>query len=163
MARPKRHSIITHVSNRSRLLVVAGLALTAMSACDRPHVESAAIVDTRTTISLSVASAEHLRRGMRAYLESTQAIVEALAESNHKSIAEHARKSGTGATQDIPLWTAVSLPPEFVLLGLDTHQKFDALAAAARQNASRKEILEQLGNILLNCMACHSGYRLSAK
>ncbi len=98
---------------------------------------------------------------MRTYLESTQGIIEALAENKLSAVAENARKAGMGAVQDVPLWAALKLPPGFLMLGMDTHQKFDALSHVASGPGSRKEILQQLRDILANCTACHGTYRVS--
>ncbi len=117
--------------------------------------------EIRTAVVLSDKDREHLRQGMRLYLESTQGIVEALGDNKLAEVQSHARKAGMSATQNVPLWVAVTLTPEFVLLGIDTHQKFDDLAAAAGQRASSREILKRLDEILLNCTACHASFRLS--
>lgn len=144
-------------------LAVAGcVAVTILSACGKQPVDSSLAGETRTAVALSEKDGEHLRQGMRLYLESTQGIIEALSDNELAVVQDHARKAGMSATSDIPLWVAVSLPPEFVLMGMDTHQKFDALAAAAAQRASKREILQNLRDILLNCTACHASFRLAA-
>ena len=101
--------------------------------------------------------------GMRVYLESTRGIIEALADRKMSVVAENARKAGTGALHDVPLSVAAKLPPEFVLLSMDTHQKFDALsryADAAGRTGGKTEVLQHLRDILANCTACHATYRI---
>ena len=139
----------------------AGVAI--LSACDKQPVDSNLARDTRTGFVLSDTDSEHLRRGMRAYLESTQAIIEALSDNKLAAVQRHARKAGVSATSDVSLWVALSAPTEFVFLSMDTHQKFDALAAAAERHATKREILQHLHDILLNCTACHATFRLSVK
>lgn len=152
-------------SDRLRIALAAAgcVAVTILSACDKQPVDSSLAGVTRTEVALSDRESEHLRQGMRVYLESTQGIIEALGDNKLAAVQSHARKAGVSATGDVPLWVALSLPPEFVLLGMDTHQKFDALAAAAAQGASKREILQHLRDVLLNCTACHAIFRLSAQ
>jgi hypothetical protein len=103
---------------------------------------------------------------MRVYLESIQGIVEGLTDRKMLVVAESARKAGMGAVHDVPLSVAAKLPPEFVLLGMDTHQKFDALsrlADASGRTGSRAEILQHFRSILANCTACHATYRIGSE
>ena len=55
----------------------------------------------------------------------------------------------------------LTLPPEFLALSLDTHQKFDDLAHEAVAQGTKSSALKQLGAILANCTACHAAYRLA--
>lgn len=142
-------------------VLAACLVLPILTACDRAHIRPASAADARTPVRLSTKEREQLRLGMRVYLESAQGIVEALAENKMPMVAENARKAGMDAVRNVPLWVAVKLPPEFVLLGMDTHQKFDALSLTAAQIGGKKEVLQQLRDILANCTACHAMYHLS--
>jgi hypothetical protein len=152
-------------SLRSALTVVVLLAACVVSqlltACGGSRVGAASSPDARTPVHLSAKEREHLRSGMRIYLESMHGIIEALAESKMSAVAQNARKAGIEALRDVPLWSAIKLPPEFVLLGMDTHQKFDDLSRAASRMGNRKEVLQQLRDILANCTGCHATYRLS--
>ena len=58
---------------------------------------------------------------------------------------------------------AIKLPPEFVALSLDTHQKFDALGLEAARGGTKIGALKQLDEILANCTACHATFRLSSR
>lgn len=140
------------------VLLAVCLALSGLAACDKAQI-GARPADTRTSLHMTAKELEHLRHGMRVYLDSTQGIVEALAENKMSRIAESAHKAGMGALRELPLWSAVSLPPEFVVLGLDTHRRFDALAAA--RMGSKGEVLQHLRDILANCTACHATYRVA--
>jgi hypothetical protein len=144
------------------IALAAALALPGLAACDRARIEPAQAADARTPVRLSAKEREHLRAGMRVYLESTQGIVEALAEHKMPLVAEHARKAGMSAVSNVPIWVAATLPPEFVLLGVDTHRKFDALSLAAGQARSKNEIMQHLRDILANCTACHGTYRIAS-
>ncbi|WP_334145720.1 hypothetical protein [Hyphomicrobium sp.] len=117
--------------------------------------------DVRETIRLSQAERETFRRGMRQYLASVQGIVEALAHSNRAQISESAQKAGMDMLRGVSVSVAVHLPPEFLMLSMDTHQKFDALSRSAEAGDSKAETTAHLGAILANCTACHAKYRLS--
>lgn len=54
------------------------------------------------------------------------------------------------------------MPPQFMLLAADTHQRFDAVATAAKAGSTRSELLTMLSDIVANCMACHAANRLEA-
>jgi hypothetical protein len=138
----------------------ACLILSALSGCRAGSVSSPSLGESRTPIHMTLAVRAHLRHGMRTYLESTQGIIDGLAGNRMTMVADHARRAGTGAFDGVPLWSAATLPPAFVLLGIDTHQKFDALSVAAA-TGSKREILLQLQEILANCTACHNSYRIS--
>ena len=141
--------------------VCAPMALACLlMACATPQ-RTAEGPDTRAPIKLSEQEAAEFRAGMHAYLDATEAIVEAVAANKVPEAAASARKAGTGAISGVSPALAVSLPPELAMLALDTHQKFDDIAAAAERNASKKEILDKLGSALANCSACHSSYRIA--
>jgi len=104
---------------------------------------------------------EHLRLGMRVWLENVEGITEALADNKMRVVAKTAKKSGMDMVDDAMIEIAMKLPPEFVALSLDTHQKFDALAVEAAEGGAKVGVLKHLGDILANCTACHATYRLS--
>ncbi|MCC6591723.1 MAG: cytochrome c [Xanthomonadales bacterium] len=110
---------------------------------------------------LSATEREHLRLGMRTYLESTEVVVEALAGGKLAEVAASARKSGSAALRDTSPGTALQMPAGFLLLATDTHRRFDELASAASAGASRRDIGRQLRDILANCTACHASYRIA--
>ena len=72
-----------------------------------------------------------------------------------------AKKSGMGMVDEPEIAIAMKLPPEFVAISLDTHQKFDALAQEAAEGGTKVGALTHIGEILANCTACHATYRLS--
>ncbi len=157
MRGPTARSLRDHLA--ATAMLGACLVLPVLTACYRPQVGTASVADVRAPVRLSAKEREHLSVGMRVYLECTQGIVEALAEHKMSVVAEIARKAGMGAVHDVPLSVVAKLPPEFVLLAVDTHQKFDALSLAAAGN--KREVLQHLRDILANCTACHALYRIS--
>lgn len=139
------------------LLFATGLVL---GACGSGPGVSLSRSEERTAIRLSAGDREHLLRGMRTYLASVQGIIEALPQNKHAIVAESARKGGLEMLSGVPASVAVSLPPGFLMLSMDTHQKFDALARSASAGDAKVQLLTQLGDILANCSACHAQYRL---
>jgi hypothetical protein len=131
-------------------------------ACASPNLDGPSMANTsRSDIVLQPDERAHFLAGMRAYLEATQGIVDGLAAGNMDSVAESARKAGVSALADASPSLAVKLPGEFVVLSLDTHQKFDLIAQAAEAHSDSKEILQQLGVVLSNCSSCHAAYHVA--
>lgn len=118
--------------------------------------------EERVAIRLSVKESEHLRQGMQRYLASVQGIVEALHHNKRVAVSESAKNGGVGMLSGVPASVAVRLPPEFLMLSMDTHQKFDALSHSAAAGESKSQMLMQLGDILANCTACHAKYMLTS-
>ncbi len=140
-------------------LLVACLPL--LAACGGAKIDAAPRADARTPIQLSAEEDEHLRSGMRAYLESIQGIVAALPQNKMAVVASNAKRAGMGMVNDVPVSVVMKLPPGFVILSIDTHQKFDALSRVAEEPGNKSAVLAQLRDILANCTACHSAYRTS--
>lgn len=116
--------------------------------------------DERAVVTLSAKEARALQKGMRIYLESVQGIIDGANRNDMRQVAKSAERSGTGMVSGLSLTDALALPPEFVGMALDTHQKFDELASSARQRAGKRQVMQQLDAILVNCTACHAAFRL---
>lgn len=144
---------------RATAMLAACLPL--LMGCGGAKIEAAPRADPRTPIQLSADEAEHLRSGMRVYLESIQGVVEALHRNKMAVVASNAKRAGMGMVNDIPVSVVIKLPPEFVILSIDTHQKFDALSRVAAASGTKSAVLAHLQEILANCTACHSTYRTS--
>lgn len=142
------------------LVVVCGALLSGCGAAHR-GLTVPGQRDERATISLGRREAEDLRRGMRIYLESVQGIIEGANGYDMRQIASSAERSGMGMIEDLSIMAVVELPPEFVGMAIDTHQKFDELARSARQGVGKTQVMDELGAILATCTACHASYRLS--
>lgn len=115
--------------------------------------------DVRVRVEVSSAEREEIRAGMRAYLESVQGIVEGLAQHKMAVVARSAEKSGERMVKDVSLAVALKLPPEFVMISVDTHKKFDELARAARETRTKLAVTAKLSEVLMNCTSCHAMYR----
>lgn len=143
--------------------LVLGVIVPMLGACGGTRMEVAPGPDQRTPIELTSDEAEELRAGMRAYLASIQGIVEALPRNKMARVASAAKQVGMGMVDDIPVALVLKLPPGFVVLSMDTHQKFGALARTAEEAGTKSSVLASLQEILANCSACHSSYRIAAK
>lgn len=144
----------------ARRLTAAALLPLVLAACSTSHGLTPTRPDARSTVELAAAEREQLRRGMRIYLESVEAVVEGIHRNRRGDVAASAKRSGMGMLEDISLGEAVKLPPEFIILAIDTHQRFDALSRAAEEGASKSSMMSDLGAILANCTSCHATYRL---
>lgn len=116
---------------------------------------------TREPLHLSASERDHMRSGMRAFLESVEGITKGIADNRIETVAKSAKRSGWSMVDETATALALKLPPEFVAISIDTHQRFDDLAAAASAGATKARLLDDLGRILNNCTACHATYRLA--
>jgi hypothetical protein len=148
---------------RTFCALAVGVVVSMLGACGGTVMEAASRPDQRTPIELTKDEAEELRAGMRAYLASIQGIVEALPRNKMAQVASAAKQAGMGMVDDIPVALVLKLPPGFVVLSMDTHQKFDALARTAEEAGTKSSVLASLQEILANCTACHSSYRIAAR
>jgi hypothetical protein len=117
--------------------------------------------DTREAVSLNAAEVETLLSGMRTYLETIQGIVTAMAENDTGAVARIAPKSGAKLLQNVDPTTGLKAPLGFTMMSFDTHDKFDKLAEKAARGTSRSEVLNDLRDIMANCISCHATYRLA--
>lgn len=117
--------------------------------------------DARAAVSLNADEREHLRAGMRRYLQSIQGIVQAVTENKVASAAGSAKAGGMAMLADVPLSIGFKVPPEFISLSMDTHRRFDDLARTAENPGTKAAVLSALNDILNNCTSCHAMYRLA--
>ncbi|MBT8120882.1 MAG: cytochrome c [Gammaproteobacteria bacterium] len=116
--------------------------------------------DDRITILLDESERNLVLAEMRAFLASIQQISQGLAENDMELIALSARSSGNAAQQGVPGSLAGKLPIGFKKLGRDTHAKFDQLAMDAKDLEDSSHTIEQLSDLMKNCISCHAKYRI---
>lgn len=116
--------------------------------------------DGRTTILLDENERNLVLTEMRAFLSSVQQINQGLANDDMQLVATSARKSGKAAQSGMPGTLVGKLPIEFKKLGGDTHAKFDQLAMDAEDLEDGSHALEQLSDLMNNCVTCHATYRI---
>jgi len=137
---------------------MVAVALVAATACRAPETQS---TDTRTAIVLPAAGRDAVLAEMRAMLVSVNGVLSAATHSDTAAIRQAAAASGMAMAAD-PTFEKY-LPPEFLKLGLNTHQQWDSLAAASRGPAARDTAIARLARLTSNCDGCHATYRLSVR
>ncbi len=116
--------------------------------------------DGRTVVMLPPSDRAFFLAEMRGWLESVQAIAEALGNNDIKAAAEEAAKAGKVDMSKIPGSLLRRLPVEMKQLGFGTHAAFRDMAKTLQGGASAREGMKMLSSIMLNCVACHAGYRV---
>lgn len=144
------------------IVLVASYSLAACHSLEVPLAGASMKSGDLEIVHMSAKDAAHFRAGMRAYLSALYSITDALTRNDPGTIEKSAREVGMTAVNGVSLVTVLELPPQFVLLATDTHQKFDALAAAADNRSTRNQILEHLTGIVANCTACHETYQIGS-
>ncbi len=144
-------------------LLVLGSA-TVLSACATLHMAAAQeSIDPRQEIVLAPAERAFVLMEMRGFLQSIEGIVSALANDRVGRAQEAAKRSGMGVMHDVPPTLHRKLPKEFMQMGRQTHQAFDALAEEAGTLGDKAVVLKQLETIINTCNTCHASYRLSGE
>lgn len=118
--------------------------------------------DGRTAILLEPGERDLVLAEMRAFLQSTQAIVAAAAAGELAPAVTAARAVGAAAQEAVPASLMGKLPLGFKTLGLDTHQRFDQLALNAEAMDDPVQTLHELAELLNNCVGCHAAFRIDA-
>lgn len=159
----QRHRGATSRSRRRLIAAVPVLAscLVLLTACATRHGLTRPLPNARTTIRLPAEESAQLRHGMRIYLESVEGVLAGARRGKMAQVARSAERSGMGMLEDISFADALKLPSEFIIMSIDTHQKFDALSREAADGGSKAAALERLSAILANCTACHNMYRIA--
>jgi len=117
--------------------------------------------DNRLSLQLTENERNIVLSEMRQFLSSVQKITLGISNKDMKSISESARQVGMGAQQGVPGSLVGKLPLEFKKLGFDTHTRFDTLALDAEQLGDPEHTLNQLSELLQNCVGCHAAYRIN--
>lgn len=116
--------------------------------------------DGRQALILDRAERDFVLAEMRTFLSSVQAITDGISKDDMNKVAEAARMVGVQAQKGMPGTLTGKLPLSFKKLGLDTHNKFDELALNAEQLGDPDRSLRQLSELINNCVACHSIYKI---
>ncbi len=127
------------------------------------HSLIAAGLDGRIPVRLDAGESNLVRTEMRHFLASVQAIVSGVAEHDLKRVISGARSSGKAAGHAVPKTLKEKLPEEFRRIGSNTHKRFDRLAMDVEQMEDPGLALEQLGELMQNCVACHAAYRIEVE
>ncbi len=134
-----------------------GVALAALLAAG--CVAQEASPDKRTAVPLTAEQRNAVLVEMRTMLGSVSGVLAATARSDSAGIRSAAAASGMAVAADPALEQL--LPKEWLAIAVQTHQGFDALAAAA--GAGRDQVVLRLGGITATCVSCHAMYRLTVR
>ena len=118
--------------------------------------------DGREAIQLTSQQRNLVLAEMRTFVDSLRDITNALGTNDSELFQKAALRVGLEAQEGVPLDLMKALPLPFKKLGMDTHKKFDELAAHARQGAGNDELLVELSQLMNNCVACHAAYQLQS-
>ena len=116
--------------------------------------------DGRGEIVVTAAERDMVLAEMRGLLEAVHAVIVANNAGDMVAVAAAGRKVGRENMGPGSIEFAAKLPMAFRKLGMDTHQRFDQLALVAEQSGDLQQVLQQLGELTANCVACHGAYRL---
>jgi hypothetical protein len=128
----------------------------AMAGAESTH----AATDNRRVITLTEAGRAHLLSEMRAFLTGMEGILAALASEDMAAVAKNAGSLGMTMTHKVEDSLRKVLPPEFMQLGMSTHRDFDQIAKDAGSGKDPKHVLQQLGDTMGKCLACHATYQV---
>lgn len=120
---------------------------------------STTMEDQRVVIHLN--ESEHLLvlSEMRNFLISVQKITQGIASDDMEVIMRAAKQSGNATQAGMPGSLVGKLPIEFKRMGFDTHSRFDQIALDAESFADKEHSLNQLAELMRNCIACHETYQ----
>ena len=116
--------------------------------------------DGRTAIYLEQSERDFVLAEMRTFLLSVQQITTGLSTNDMQQVADAARQVGAAITRQVPGSLMGKIPMGFKRIGMDTHGKFDQMALDAKEVGDKGLVMEQLAELMQNCVACHAIYRL---
>jgi len=119
--------------------------------------------DGRTAVILEPAERLAVLGEMRILLETTQTVIEALANDDLVAVEAAARSIGSDANTTVDFSLAAKLPLKFKKMGFGTHHAFDEIANMAKEGLPAKTIQLKLTETMNNCIACHASFRLPEK
>lgn len=125
--------------------------------------ETIAASDGRTAIVLPEGERDIVLSEMRSFLEAIQGIISAVDKDDMAAVSQHAKGVGFAAQQGVPASLMKKLPMAFKKLGMTTHKAFDQLALDATDLGDKEQVIQQLGTLMQNCVACHALYRIDAE
>lgn len=117
-------------------------------------------IDQRQVLPMNGMQRDHLLGEMRMLLTGTGAILEALAKEDMAAVARHARSLGMAMPHKMEGHMDNFLPEQFMQMGMGMHQEFDKIADEAESRKDPRHTLQQLGEALGHCAACHATYQI---
>jgi cytochrome c556 len=120
--------------------------------------EAPPVTDSRERVRLAPTDRDTILLEMRTMLQGLGEILHGLASGDLVKAERAARGSGVASAIDARF--EQTLPAHFFQLGMRTHQRFDALAAAIKAGATRDDVVRRLAAVTASCVTCHATYRL---
>jgi mono/diheme cytochrome c family protein len=118
--------------------------------------------DSRTPINLSKDERNLVLSEMRALLDTVRSITVSMGKEDMEKVAKSAKKMGMAASGEVPPELTAKLPMQFRMLAMKVHKGFDQIALDATEMGDNQQTLEQLGELMGNCVACHAIYKFPA-
>lgn len=147
------------MAQRALVFLLTGLLVSSLF-CGEIKADSE---DDRKALALTPAEKAYVLGEMRLFVESIQGIAQGLAENDHAAAAEAAAARGQMRNQNDPAFPAslsAKLPPEWKQFGGATRKGFDRLATEIANSKEGGPILQDLSDLMKNCVACHASYRI---
>ncbi|MEE9352288.1 MAG: cytochrome c [Thiotrichaceae bacterium] len=142
------------------LVLIFGLASGGLAYTFLIKGETVAASDGRSAILLVEGERDLVLSEMRAFLDTVQIIITAANKEDMDTVVKAARSVGFAAQQGVPTSLMKKLPISFKQLGMATHKAFDQLAIDAGDLGDKQQVMEQLGELMGNCVTCHATYRI---
>lgn len=127
------------------------------------EVPNAPASDTRTVITMTIAQREELRAQMRAHLETVQAILAALADSDWDAVGRAAGDFGPGQGRGQPHSFRSALPEGWFTFARPMHQAISRIVDEALIERRSSEVIAELARATAQCTACHAGFRVESR
>jgi hypothetical protein len=144
---------------------MSGLIVLSLLLATRSPATPALAQDAREPTARTNVERAFILGQMRLFLQSTQAIIAALATDDPKTVAGEATargRKGTPLSAIPPSMKAKETPAWTTMMG-GVRGGFDDLADAARAGAPPSKLLGMLGETMDSCVACHETYRLTTE
>ncbi len=116
--------------------------------------------DGRTSILLSPDERNGVLGEMRAVLAGVQEIIEKTIDGDMAAARARASAMGMAAANAESAQLIAKLPLDFKSLGMGLHASFDNLAETIAGTDDPLVVLDAVGSIMVQCVACHDAYRL---
>ena len=116
--------------------------------------------DGRTSILLSPDERNGVLGEMRGLLSGVQEIIEKTIEGDRAAAQAKASAMGMAAANAESAQLIAKLPLDFKSLGFGLHGTFDDLAGTIAGTEDPLVVLEAVGTLMVQCVACHDAYRL---
>lgn len=117
------------------------------------------IHDKRISLGLTDLEKVEFLEEMRQMLISIQGIMTGLGTKDRALIIKSAKYSGNRMARETPDSVKKKTPALFKKLGGPTHMKFEELAVRAEDD-DMDELAELTGELMKNCLACHSTFKV---